>query len=144
MIDRTHLLPVTQCQLLDLNRSTVNYQLKGVSAKDLKLVRLIDALHLKRPFYGSRRIRDDLQDLGYPVSRKKVQRLMRQMGVMALYPKRNTRRPGKGHKIYPYLLKHGETVLNDLPQGPIPWNRIFSHAQIIEYQAYVTRQSSEG
>ena len=106
MIDRTHSLPVTrQCQLLSLNRSTVYYQLQGVPEEDLKLMRLIDEIHLKRPFYGSRRVRDNLQDLGYSVNRKKVQRLMRQMGIMALYPKRNTSRPGKGHKIYPYLLK---------------------------------------
>ena len=74
MIDRTHSLPVTrQCQLLNLNRSTVYYQPMGVSDEDLKLMRLIDEIHLKRPFYGSRRIRDDLQDLGYPVNRKRVQ-----------------------------------------------------------------------
>jgi putative transposase len=106
MIDRTHSLPVTrQCQLLNLNRSTVYYQPMGVSDEDLKLMRLIDEIHLKRPFYGSRRIRDDLQDLGYLVNRKRVQRLMRKMGIMALYPKVNTSRPGKGHKIYPYLLR---------------------------------------
>jgi len=73
MIDRTHSLPVTrQCQLLNLNRSTVYYQPMGVSDEDLKLMRLIDEIHLKRPFYGSRRIRDDLQDLGHPVNRKRV------------------------------------------------------------------------
>ena len=106
MIDRTHALPVTrQCQLLNLNRSSVYYQAAGVSEEDLSLMRLIDEIHLKRPFYGSRRIRDDLQDLGHPVNRKKVQRLMRRMGIMALYPKANASRPGKGHKIYPYLLK---------------------------------------
>ena len=77
----------------------------GASDEDLRLMRLIDEIHLKRPFYGSRRIRDDLQDLGYPVNRKRVQRLMRKMGIMALYPKVNTSRPGKGHKIYPYLLR---------------------------------------
>ena len=86
MIDRTHSLPVTrQCQLLNLNRSTVYYPPMGVCDEDLKLMRLIDEIHLKRPFYGSRRIRDDLQDLGHPVNRKRVQRLMRQMGIMALY-----------------------------------------------------------
>ncbi len=106
MIDRTHSLPVIrQCQLLNLNRSTVYYQPLEVSDEDLKLMRQIDEIHLKRPFYGSRRIRDDLQDLGYPVNRKKVQRLMRQMGIMALYPKRNTSVPGKGLNLYPYLLK---------------------------------------
>ena len=106
MIDRTHSLPVTrQCQLLDLNRSSVYYQPTGVSDEDLRLMRRIDEMHLKRPFYGSRRIRDWLHDEGFPVNRKKVQRLMRQMGIMALYPKANTSRPGKGHKIYPYLLR---------------------------------------
>ena len=106
MIDRTHSLPVTrQCQLLDLNRSSVYYQPTGVSDEDLRLMRRIDEMHLKRPFYGSRRIRDWLHDEGFPVNRKKVQRLMRQMGIMALYPKANTSRPGKGHKVYPYLLR---------------------------------------
>jgi putative transposase len=106
MIDRTHSLPVTrQCQLLDLNRSTVYYQPIGVSDEDLRLMRLIDEIHLKRPFYGSRRVRDNLEDLGHTVNRKKVQRLMQQMGIRALYPKANTSRPGKGHKIYPYLLR---------------------------------------
>jgi len=106
MIDRTHSLPVTrQCQLLSLSRSSVYYQPAGVSDEDLRLMRRIDEMHLKRPFYGSRRIRDWLQDEGFPVNRKRVQRLMRQMGIMALYPKANTSRPGKGHKIYPYLLR---------------------------------------
>ena len=73
MIDRTHALPVTrQCQLLNLNRSSVYYQPMGVSDEDLRLMRLIDEIHLKRPFYGSRRIRDGLQDLGHPVNRKKI------------------------------------------------------------------------
>ena len=106
MIDRTHSLPVSrQCQLLGLNRSTVYYQPIGASDEDLQLMRRIDEMHLKRPFYGSRRIRDWLQDEGFAVNRKRVQRLMRQMGITALYPKANTSRPGKGHKIYPYLLK---------------------------------------
>ncbi len=106
MIDRAHALPVTrQCQLLDLNRSSVYYQPTGASDADLQLMRRIDEMHLKRPFYGSRRIRDWLQDEGFAVNRKRVQRLMRQMGITALYPKANTSRPGKRHKIYPYLLK---------------------------------------
>ena len=106
MIDRTHSLPVTrQCQLLGLNRSTVYYQAAGASDADLRLMRRIDEMHLKRPFYGSRRIRDWLQDEGFAVNRKRVQRLMRQMGITALYQKTNTSRPGKGHKIYPYLLR---------------------------------------
>ena len=107
MINRENDLPVTrQCALLYLNRSTVYYQRQEVSEADLRLMRRIDEMHLKRPFYGSRRIRDWLQDEGHDVNRKRVQRLMRQMGITALYPKRCTSKPGKGHKIYPYLLRN--------------------------------------
>jgi len=107
MVDRSHDLPVTrQCQLLSLNRSTVYYQPRAeVSEGDLKLMRRIDEMHIKRPFYGSRRIRDWLYEEGHDINRKRVQRLMRQMGIAALYPRKNTSKPGKGHKIYPYLLK---------------------------------------
>ena len=68
-------------------------------------MRLIDEIHLRLPFYGSRRIRDELETLGHSVNRKRVQRLMRQMGLRALYPRRRTSQPGKGRKIYPYLLR---------------------------------------
>ncbi len=103
MIDREHELSVKrQCQLLALNRSTVYYQTAAVSEEDLALMRRIDEMHLKQPFYGSRRIRDWLQDEGDEINRKRVQR---QMGIMALYPKARTSRPGKGHKIYPYRLR---------------------------------------
>jgi putative transposase len=106
MIDRKDSLPVTrQCKLLSLNRSMVYYQPKSISEEELKLMRRIDEMHLKRPFYGSRRIRDWLWEEGYNINRKHVQRLMRQMRIAALYPKKSTSRPGKGHKIYPYLLK---------------------------------------
>ena len=107
MITRKSDLPVTrQCQLLNLNRSTVYYPPSPVSADDLRLMRRIDEMYLKRPFYGSRRLRDWLQDEGITVNRKRVQRLMRQMGLVAIYPKARTSKPGKGHKIYPYLLRN--------------------------------------
>ncbi len=106
MIDRDDPLSITrQCQLLSLSRSTAYYTEQAISENDLTLMRRIDAMHLERPFYGSRRIRDWLQDEGHTANRKKVQRLMRQMGIVALYPKRKTSQPGKGHKIYPYLLR---------------------------------------
>lgn len=106
MIDKDNRLPVTrQCELLNLNRSTVYYQGTGVSDEDLALMRRIDEMHLQRPFYGSRRLRDWLQDEGYGVGRKRVRRLMRLMGIRALYPRPRTSKPGKGHKIYPYLLR---------------------------------------
>ena len=82
------------------------YQPELVSAQDLALMRLIDEIHLQYPFYGSRRLRNELEDRGHRVNRKRVQRLMRQMDLTALYPRRRTSQPGKGHKIYPYLLRH--------------------------------------
>ncbi len=101
---------VRQCKLVALARSTAYYRDMDVSGEDLELMRLIDEAHLQRPFYGSRRIRDWLEDRGHRVNRKRVQRLMRLMGLQALGPKPNTSRPGKGHKIYPYLL--GDRVID--------------------------------
>ena len=107
MVDRKNPLPVVrQCQLLDLARSTYYYQRRGVSAEDLKLMRLIDECHLQHPYYGSRRIRDWLDDRGRIVNRKRIQRLMRRMGLTALYPKRNTSRRNQAHRVYPYLLRN--------------------------------------
>jgi len=94
-----------RCELLDVARSTAYYRPEPVSEEDLALMRRIDEIHLKLPFYGSRRIRDEFEDQGHRVNRKRVQRLMRQMGLRALYPRRRTSQPGKGHKIYPYLLR---------------------------------------
>lgn len=94
-----------QCQLVGLARSTFYYQPKPISEGDLGLMRQIDECHLERPYFGSRRVRDWLEDRGYRVSRSKVQRLMRQMGLTALYPKRNLSRRNQAHKVYPYLLK---------------------------------------
>ena len=100
-------LPKTRrCELLDVARSSAYYQPELVSAQDLALMRLIDEIHLQYPFYGSRRLRNELEDRGHRVNRKRVQRLMRQMDLTALYPRRRTSQPGKGHKIYPYLLRH--------------------------------------
>jgi len=94
-----------RCELLDVARSTAYYRPEPLGEEDLALMRLIDEIHLQYPFYGSRRIRDELEERGHGVNRKRVQRLMRQMGLQALYPRRRTSQPGKGHKIYPYLLR---------------------------------------
>ena len=105
MIQSDQPLPVTRrCELLKVARSTAYCRPGPVSHEDLVLMRLIDEIHLELPFYGSRRIRDELETRGHPVNRKRVQRLMRHMGVAALYPKRRTSAPGRGHKVYPYLL----------------------------------------
>ena len=87
-------------------------------------MRRIDEMHLERPFYGSRRIRDWLQDEGHDVNRKRVQRLMRRMGIMAVYPKPRTSRPGTGHTIYPYLLR-GMTVYRSADITYVPMARGF-------------------
>jgi putative transposase len=91
--------------LLEIPRSTAYYQTQPVSDEDLRVMRLIDEIHLRLPFYGSRRIVDELETLGEAVNRKRVQRLMRLMGLQALYPRVRTSRPDKGHKVYPYLLR---------------------------------------
>lgn len=90
-----------QCALLGLPRSTWYYPGQDESRENLALMRRIDVQFLKTPFYGSRRMAVVLG-----VNRKRVQRLMRLMGLEAVYPKRCTTRPGVGHKIYPYLLRN--------------------------------------
>ena len=95
-----------QCRLLKINRSTYYYKKKPIKPIDLKLMKLIDKQYLKTPTWGSRSMRNHLRRLGYKINRKRVQRLMRLMGLEAIYPKRRTSRPYPGHKIYPYLLRN--------------------------------------
>ena len=97
---------VQQCRLLDLHRSGIYYQTAKESEDNLSFMRLIDEIHLNRPFLGIRRITDALHDMGYRVNRKRVQRLMQKMGIQAIYPKPNTSKRHAKHKIYPYLLRH--------------------------------------
>lgn len=99
---------VRQCELLTLPKSSYYrpvYEPSNVSQEELELMRLIDEEYMRHPFYGSRKIRIHLKRLGYGVNRKRVQRLMRRMGIQSLAPKPNTSSPRKNHKIYPYLLK---------------------------------------
>lgn len=95
-----------RCELLGVARSTAYYQPQAISDEELALMRQIDEMHLARPFYGSRRIAEELTERGQSVNRKRVRRLMRQMGIRALYPRQRTSQPGKGHAIYPYLLRN--------------------------------------
>jgi putative transposase len=106
MIDRTHELPVSrQCQLLEIGRSSYYYQAVPVNQADVDLMRLIDEIHLKYPFYGSRKVRDELKGQGIKVGRGHVRTLMQKMGIEALYQKPRLSEPHPGHKIYPYLLR---------------------------------------
>lgn len=106
MIDRNSRLSIKrQCVLLGLPRSTAYYQPAEVSEADLALMRLIDELHLRYPFAGSRMLRDLLKPLGYKIGRRHVRTLMRKMGIDALYRKPNTSRRREGNQVYPYLLR---------------------------------------
>jgi len=95
-----------QCQLLGLNRTGLYYRAKTESARDGELMRLIDEQYTSTPFYGYRRMTVYLQNLGFQVNHKRVRRLMRKLGLEAIYPKPNLSKPGgKDHLTYPYLLK---------------------------------------
>jgi putative transposase len=94
-----------QCMLLNLARSGVYRPKPVIDADDLAVMRRIDELHLDLPFYGSRRMTFELNKEGRGVNRKRVQRLMRAMGIEALVPRPGTSKPAPGHKIYPYLLR---------------------------------------
>jgi len=94
-----------QCELLALNRSTLYYEPVEVSAEETALMKTIDQVFTRWPFYGSRRIVLELERLGHKVNRKRVQRLMRVMGLQALVPGPHTSKPHPEHKVYPYLLR---------------------------------------
>jgi len=99
------LLARRRCELLAVPRSTAYYRPQPVGEDDLSVMRVLDELHMARPFLGSRRLRDALWDeYGLHVNRKRVRRLMGVMGIEALYPKRWTTRRNPRHKAYPYLL----------------------------------------
>ena len=88
-----------------LNRAALYYRLVEVSAYELELMPLIDHQYLQTPFYGSRRITAWLQTQGHIVNRKRVQRLMRLMGIEAIYQRPRTSKPAAKHRKYPYLLR---------------------------------------
>ena len=107
MIDREHKLPIIrQCQLLDLPRSTVYYREQEEDESTLALMRRMDELHLEHPYAGSRMLRDMLKLEGYAVGRKRVRRLMRLMGIAAIYQKSKTTQRHPAHPVYPYLLRN--------------------------------------
>ena len=95
-----------QCKLLSVARSNVYRLPRPANDDDLLMMRLIDELFTAWPFLGSRRIAFILREKGYSINRKRVQRLMRKMGIAALGPKPRTTKPAPGHRIFPYLLRH--------------------------------------
>ena len=94
-----------QCVLLGVNRASLYYQPAGESEENSLLMRLLDEQYTRTPFYGSRRMTAWLRGRGHMVNRKRLARLMRLIGIEAIYPKPKLSQPGEGHKIYPYLLE---------------------------------------
>jgi putative transposase len=127
-----------QCALVGITRSTWYYRPRGESAENLALMRLIDDQYLRTPFYGSRKL-----SLMLGVTRKRIQRLMRVMGIEAIYPKRRTTWPGAGHKIYPYLLRNVEVTrldqvwASDITYVPLRHGFLYLVAIMDWYSRYV-------
>lgn len=111
MINANHptLSIARQCELIHLSRAsyyrTIDISMGTETPENLELMRLIDEEYMRHPFYGSRKLRAYLHRQGYEVNRKRVQRLMRIIGITSVAPKPNTSKRNKGHKIYPYLLR---------------------------------------
>lgn len=111
MVDLETRIPISrQCEIIGLARSSHYYVPATETKENLHYMGLIDRQYTKRPFYGSRRMTVWLQEQGHGVNRKRIQRLMRIMGLEALYPKPRTSEAIKEHKIYPYLLRELEII----------------------------------
>jgi putative transposase len=129
---------VRQCALLGLAHSTWYYKPAGESAENLALMRAIDEQYLRTPFYGSRKLA-----VALGVNRKRIGRLMRVMGIEAIYPKRRTTWPGAGHKIYPYLLRNVEVArpdqvwASDITYVPLRHGFLYLVAVMDWYSRYV-------
>ena len=108
VVDREHpsLSLVHQCALLGVSRSSIYYRPRAASEEDLYLVGEIDRQYLETPFYGSRRMKAWLERRGVRVSRKRVQRLMRAMGLRAIYRRPSISRRSPENLVYPYLLRN--------------------------------------
>jgi putative transposase len=103
--DHPALSIVRQCELLGISRSAYYYRPREVSEDDLACMRIIDEAFMKRPFFGARRLRDELQSQGFTIGREHTAALMRRMGIEAIYPKKRLSLPNKENRVYPYLLR---------------------------------------
>ena len=144
MIDEGHseLSVRRQCELLGLARSTLYYEPAPETVENLGLMRLIDEQYTRCPFYGSRRITRWLATQGHEVNRKRVQRLLRAMGLEAIYPKPKLS-AGRGHKVYPYLLRDvavervNQVWSADITYVPLPGGFMYLAATIDWFSRYV-------
>lgn len=141
--DHSRLSVRRQCVLLGLSRSSWHYQPVAESPENLRLMRLLDEQHLRWPFYGSRKLADWLQKQGEEVNRKRVQRLMRLMGIEAIYPRPRTTWREKNHRVFPYLLRDVAIVRpdqvwsTDITYVPMPRGFMYLTAVIDWYSRYV-------
>lgn len=129
MVDpnHSHISIKRQCDLLGFNRSSLYYRSSGESDFNLKLMRLIDEQYTRTPFYGSPKMTAWLRREGYCVNHKRIERLMRRMGIQGIHPRRNTSKKYSEHNIYPYLLS--DIKINHPDQvwsGDITYVRIVS------------------
>ena len=110
MIDPDHprLSIVRQCELVSISRASFYRQPAGETPENLELMRAIDEAFMKMPWYGSRQMARHLQRQGWRIGRKRVRRLMRKIGLSAIYQAPRTSVPHPAHRIYPYLLRHLE------------------------------------
>ncbi|MGH7192070.1 MAG: IS3 family transposase, partial [Candidatus Saccharimonadales bacterium] len=141
--DHAELSVRRQCELLGLSRATFYYQPVPETAANLRLMRLIDEEYTAHPFLGSRRMTVWLMARGEAVNRKRVQRLMRLMGLEAIYPKPKLSAAGRGHRIYPYLLRNAsierpdQVWSTDITYIPLPSGFLYLAATIDWYSRYV-------
>jgi len=132
-----------QCELLGLNRSSLYYEAATETGEDLRLMRLLDAEYTAHPFLGSRRLTHWLNEQGEVVNRKRVQRLLRVMGLEAIYPKPKLSAPGRGHKVYPYLLRDvkvewpDQVWSTDITYVPLAQGFMYLAAVLDWYSRYV-------
>jgi putative transposase len=132
-----------QCELLGLSRSSYYYEPAKETAENLALMALIDREYTAHPFYGSRRMVTWLQGQGHKLNRKRVQRLMRLMGLEAVYPKPKLSVRGAGHKVYPYLLRNvaieraNQVWSTDITYIPLPDGFMYLTAVIDWFSRYV-------
>ena len=103
--DNSRISIARQCELLGISRSGYYYRARPLRDKDLIQMRLIDEKYTRHPFFGSRRLSDWLGDQGHPACRDRVRRLMRMLGLQAIYPKKRLSLGNKEHQKYPYLLR---------------------------------------
>ena len=95
-----------QCDLLSISRSSLYYEPLGESDLNLKLMALMDKIHLEHPTFGVLRMQDELEEQGYKTNVKRIRRLKDLMGMQTIYPKRNLSKLGKAKYIHPYLLRN--------------------------------------